>query len=103
MQVLVVERDVAGDLLGLAHDLDLDALDADIVEYELGARGALVVDTGADAEDLVLVVLAGLEVAEIGGELADVIVDFGSEVSKVVKRKWPWPRERSSLPWNLWG
>lgn len=78
MHVLVGEGDVAFGLLRLAHDLDLLALGANIVEEELGAGGALVVDTGTDAKNLVLVVLARLEVAEIVGEVPNVVVDCGA-------------------------
>lgn len=73
---MIVERDIALSLLGLAHDLDLDTLDADIVEDELGTRSTLVVYPGTDSDDLVLVMLARLEVAEVLDEAADVVVGW---------------------------
>lgn len=77
VKVLVLERRGAlGDLLRLSHDLDLDALGADIVEEELVAGGTLVVDTGTNTDDLGLVALAGLEVSKVTGELAQIVVGY---------------------------
>jgi hypothetical protein len=76
VKVLVLEGDGTLGLLRLAHDLDLDALDADVVEDELVARGALVIYPGTDAEDLVLVVLAGLELAKVLDKVAHIVVDW---------------------------
>jgi hypothetical protein len=73
--VLVGERAVAGRLLGLAHDLHADALGANIVEAQVGTRCTLVEDTGTNAQCSVLEVLARLEVAELGLELAQIVVD----------------------------
>ncbi|KAI6775311.1 hypothetical protein HG530_002069 [Fusarium avenaceum] len=63
-------------LLSLAHDLDLDALSSDIVEKELGTGCSLSVDTGTNLDDLVLGVLAGLEVTIILHKLSQVVCDI---------------------------
>jgi hypothetical protein len=63
-------------LLSLTHDLDLDALSSDIVEKELGAGCSLSVDTGTDLNDLVLGMLAGLEVTIILHKLSQVVCDI---------------------------
>lgn len=74
MLVLSVKRrSTLADLLGLAHDLDLDTICSDIVEGELGTRGSLAVDTGTDLDNLVLGVLSGLEVPKLLDKLAQVV------------------------------
>ncbi|GKT46492.1 uncharacterized protein ColSpa_06674 [Colletotrichum spaethianum] len=79
VDVLVLEgRAALADLLRLGHDLDLDALGTDVVEEELVARGTLVVDTSAHADDLLLVMLARLEVAEVLDKVAQVVVGYVS-------------------------
>ncbi|CAF3599373.1 unnamed protein product [Fusarium graminearum] len=75
--VLVLKRGSSlTNLLSLAHDLDLDTLSSDIVEEELGARCSLSVDTGTNLNDLVLGVLARLEVTKLLDELSQVVCNI---------------------------
>jgi hypothetical protein len=62
--------------LRLAHDLDFDALCADIVENELGAHDSLDIYPTAHSNFDILVVLAGLEGAIFLEKLAQIGVDM---------------------------
>jgi hypothetical protein len=73
--VLLLER-LASSILGLAHDLDLDTLGADIVEVQLVAGGTLGEDTTSDANGNVGLLLALLEALVVLEELAEVGVDL---------------------------
>ena len=74
--VLLLEWDTASGVLCLAHNLDLLALGADVVENELGTRRALGIDTASKSDGDIGLLLALLkafvllqEVAQIGGDL----------------------------------
>ena len=60
-------------LLGLAHDLYLDALISDIVEHELVSCRPLVVDSSTDSNLNLLLMLARLERAIILDEIPQII------------------------------
>lgn len=64
------------DLLSLTNDLDFDALCSDIVEDELGTRRTLAMDSGTELNDLVLGVLARLEMAVLVDEVSQVVLDM---------------------------
>lgn len=75
MFVLLLERDLSGRFLSLAHDLDLDSFCSNIIEDQLGTRSALGVYPSSQTDLDILEVLAGLdrlialeEVSQIGGD-----------------------------------
>lgn len=83
--VLILERNIAGDILGLAHDLNLDTLSAEIVEDQLVAGGALCINTTGQADgDLGLLLALGKgsivleELAQVGVDLELVGVRVGA-------------------------
>lgn len=72
--VLLLER-LTGRELGLAHDLDLDTLSADIVENQLVAGRTLGVDTASNANGNIRLLLALLETLLLLNKVAKVGVD----------------------------
>lgn len=75
MFMLLLERNASFlGLLHLTHNLNLNALSPDIVEYQLISRCALVVDSSTNSDLLVLLVLSGLEGAIILDEIPQIIV-----------------------------
>ena len=85
MFVLLLERDVAGRFLSLTHDLNLDTLCSDVVEYQLSARHSLGVDPASKADLDISEVLASLErfiswekLSQVCGDLEFVRVGVGS-------------------------
>jgi hypothetical protein len=67
---------LASGILGLAHDLDLDTLGADIVEVQLVTGGTLGEDTASDANGNIGLLFALLETLIVLQELAEVGVDL---------------------------
>lgn len=74
--MLLLEGDIAGRILGLAEDLDLDALGADVVEDELGASSTLGVDSARNADLGLLLLLALLEAVVLLEEIAQIDGDL---------------------------
>ena len=75
MLVLLLKRDAAlGNVLRLAHDLDLDAFGADVVEYQLAPRRALDVYPGAKANLRFRIGLTRFEVAPFIDEVTEIII-----------------------------
>jgi hypothetical protein len=74
--VLHRERNIGGVVQVGGHDLALGAVDGDLVEAEVLARGTDVVDTAGNADLLVLDLLALLEVAILLLEVAEVVGDL---------------------------
>ena len=72
--VLGLERHIASSVLGLAGNLDLDALGADVVEDELGASSALSVDTARDPDFLLGDLFALLQGRVLLEELSQVVL-----------------------------
>jgi hypothetical protein len=64
-----------GKEIGLGKDLQSGAFGADVVEEELAASRATDVDSASELDHLGLIGLAILEVGELVGKLADIVVD----------------------------
>lgn len=73
--VLVLEGDVSAGVLGLAHNLHLNALGTDVVEDQLGAGGTLGVDTTGNADGGLGLLFTLLQTLVLLEELAQVILD----------------------------
>jgi hypothetical protein len=74
--VLHRERNIGGVVQVGGHNLALGAVDRDLIEAEVLARGTDVVDTAGNADLLVLDLLALLEVAILLLEVAEVVGDL---------------------------
>jgi hypothetical protein len=75
-ELVLLFEGLASGILGLAHDLDLDTLGADIVEVQLVTGGTLGEDTTSDADGNIGLLFALLETLIVLQELAEVGVDL---------------------------